>query len=226
MAFVVIAALAVLAWWLFLRSIPTLPSAAEATRAAAAIAQAFRQGTLTTQFTNYSTEVEGVQRLQVATLETTEVVSQRDSASVLWGQLQLPDVVVRAEVPVTYTYYLDLNEPWTLNWDDEAQVLTVEAPELRWNPPAADVSGMRLDAGAFDNPLRDEDAAIERLRSRLGEWLETQAAGHRDLVAPTAREQTEEWVRTWLAGQFGGAVDVRVRLKGQGERSVTIKLRG
>ncbi len=223
LALVLVVGLAVLAWWLFLRAVPSLPSLDQAGKTAAAIARAYREGTLTTRLTNYATEVEGVQRLQVATLETTEVVSQRDAASVLWGQLQLPDVVVRAEVPVTYTYYLDLNDPWTLTWDEQTGVLTVEAPELRWNPPAVDISAMQLDAGG-DNPLRDEAAAIERVRSRMTEWLDAQASAHRDLVAATAREQTEEWVRTWLQGQFGGVVDVRVTIEGESQSSDLSKL--
>jgi len=43
-----------------------------------------------------------------------EVFERTDSATVFWGQLALPDVVVRARAPFEYTYYLDLNKTWEL----------------------------------------------------------------------------------------------------------------
>ena len=65
-------------------------------------------------FISYAAEISGSSYLQFASLKEIEVFERTDSATVLWGQMALPDVVVRAEAPVEYTYYLDLDEEWKL----------------------------------------------------------------------------------------------------------------
>ena len=50
-----------------------------------------------------------------------EVFERTDSATVFWGQLALPDVVVRARAPFEYTYYLDLNKTWELTLKKKAR---------------------------------------------------------------------------------------------------------
>ena len=213
LALVAVALLALLGWWMFLRAIPEVPSLDAASRAAEAIAGAFRKGTLTTEFTTYASSIEGTQRLQVASLDTDERITRRDQASVLWGQLELPEVVVEASLPVTYSYYLDLDKPWSLHWDEATRELTVHTPELEWTRPAVDISAMRLDATA-SHPLRDEQAAVERLRAAITPWLEEQAGRHRNLVEATAREEVAKWVRSWIEAEYGQVGEIEVVLGG------------
>lgn len=213
LALVAIAALALVGWWLLLRAVPSVPNLDEAGRTAQAIARAFRQGTLSTEFTSYAQSVEGTRRLQVATLETAETLSRRDQASVLWGQLELPDVFLRASIPVTYTYYLDLEQPWTLTWDEPTRRLVVATPPLAWNRPAVDVSRMEIEVERT-HPLRDDEAARERLRKAVTPWLEHRAEQNSGLIAATAREEVEGWVRSWVEAEYGQVGEVRVILGG------------
>src|SRR5512142_114219 len=76
------------------------------------VAAAFRTGTVTTTFRSYATEVTGTTRLQFAELRQEEGFERRDAEAILWGALALPDVVVEARAPVTYTYFLDLQKEW------------------------------------------------------------------------------------------------------------------
>ncbi|MGH9388113.1 MAG: hypothetical protein ACRD1Z_00750, partial [Vicinamibacteria bacterium] len=95
------------------------------------VAVAFKTGTITTTFVSYAAEMSGSQKLQFATLKEMEVFERTDRAQILWGQLELPEVVVRAEAPVEYTYYLDLEERWDFLL--EGRTVRVQAPPIRFN---------------------------------------------------------------------------------------------
>jgi hypothetical protein len=171
------------------------------------VAVAFRQGTITTRFATYATEVEGTHRLQFATLRQQEAFIRTDSASILWGQLALPDVVVEARAPVEYTYYLDLDKPWSFHLEDG--VLRVQAPGVEWNTPAIDVSTLHLEVreGSF---FRDEAQALEGLRHGLTELSKLRARQHVALVRETGRRQVETFVATWLAQSFRDGKSYRI----------------
>ena len=51
------------------------------------------------EFRDYVTEVRGVNRLQVAQLQSVDSFSRTDSTAIFWDALQLPDVRVRMEMP-------------------------------------------------------------------------------------------------------------------------------
>jgi len=176
------------------------------------VAAAFQSGTVTTSFVSYATEATGVNRLQVAELNQVELFEQTDEASVLWGQLQLPDVVVRARAPVTYTYYVDLEDRW--DFALEGTRIRVVAPEIGFNPPAVDVSELDYEVAA-DSLLRDEDEALDRLRSGISEMSRRRADEHVPLIRELARRETEQFVANWLAAQFvdGSEFDVEVAFR-------------
>ena len=106
------------------------------------VAAAFRTGTVTTTFRGYATEVSGTTRLQFAELRQEEAFERRDSEALLWGALALPDVVVEARAPVTYTYFLDLDKEWRFRL--EGRDVLVVVPPVEWNRPAVDVSALRF----------------------------------------------------------------------------------
>ncbi|HVS65693.1 MAG TPA: hypothetical protein VMT85_19555 [Thermoanaerobaculia bacterium] len=166
-----------------------------------AIASAFRTGTIHTSFTSHATEITGNSYLQFATLDETEVFERTDKASALWGQLQLPDVVVRATAPVQYTYYLDLDHPWRFELEDGERIRVV-APAIRYNQPSIDVS--RLDyeirAGSL---LRNETTAVAALKQGLARLARERADDNVELVREIGRRKTEEFVENWLFRDFG-----------------------
>ena len=173
------------------------------------LAAAFERGTVRNEFLTYAARTEGTTYLQFATLDQVEVFRRRDTSTVLWGRLQLPDVVVEATVPVTYTYYVDLGGDWSFR--QLGDQVWVTAPPIEYNPPAVDASAVRLEPRT-SSLLRDEGAAMEALRQGLSELLDRRARESVSLVRETGRRQIAEFVSTWMADAFDDADELTVRV--------------
>lgn len=173
------------------------------------VAAAFRAGTVTTTFHGYATQVSGTSRLQFAELRQEESFERRDSEAVLWGALALPDVVVEALVPVTYTYFLDLDKEWRFRL--EGRDVLVVVPPVEWNRPAVDVSALRLEVRE-GSVLRDEQIVLERLRGELTPLLERRARQNVPLVREAGRRKVEAFVETWLVQRFADGRGYRARV--------------
>ena len=213
-AAVAIVAIVVGAGLYVFRSVRSLPGeVAEGGRKAlqdlGRVAAAFRTGTVTTTFRSYATEVTGTTRLQFAELRQEEVFERRDTEAILWGALSLPDVVVEARAPVTYTYFLDLDKEWRFRL--EGRDVLVVAPPVEWNRPAVDVSALRF-AVREGSVFRDADLAKDRLRSELTPLLERRAREHVAFVRETGRRKVEEFVETWLVRRFADGSEHRARV--------------
>ena len=193
------------------RSVPTevIEGGRQALRDLREVAAAFRTGTVTTTFRGYATEVSGTTRLQFAELRQEESFERRDSEAVLWGTLSLPDVVVEARAPVTYTYFLDLDKEWRFRL--EGRDVLVVVPPVEWNRPAVDVSALRFEVRE-GSVLRDEQVALDRLRSELTPLLDRRARQHVPLVREAGRRKVEAFVETWLVQRFADGRDYRARV--------------
>jgi hypothetical protein len=114
---------------------------------------------------------------------------------------------VEARAPVEYTYYVDLDKPWSFRHEDG--VLRVDAPVIDWNTPAIDASALKLDVreGSF---FRDEASALEGLRHGLTELSKLRARQHVPLVRETGRRQVESFVAAWLARSFTDGAKYRI----------------
>ncbi len=132
---------------------------------------------------------------QFAELRQLEVFERRDEAAVLWGTLRLPDVVVEARAPVTYTYFVDLDKPWSFRL--EGRDVFVQAPVIQWNRPAVDVSALRYVVTA-GSAFRDEALVQERLRDELTALALLRASQNLPLVREAGRRQVEAFVEGWL----------------------------
>lgn len=181
----------------------------EALGEVANLAATFREGTIETEFISYATRASGTNYLQFATLEQVELFRRRDTSSLLWGQLELPDLVVEATVPVTYTYYVDLMEPW--KFDLQGRRLRVMAPPIQANRPAIDTSRVELEPRTT-SMFRDEEAAVETLRAGLTQMVEERAEEHIELVREMGRRQVGEFVDTWMVGAFEDGRDYTVEV--------------
>jgi hypothetical protein len=166
-------------------------------KALADVASAFRRGTVTTSFVSYATSVTNQQYLQFATLKQMEFFTHTDAPTTGFGYIPLPEVVVEARAPVEYTYYLDLNAEWKFVLQD--QVIHVQAPSIRFNKPAIDVSRLNYEVkkGYFKT-----DEATERLKRSITSLVTLKARDNIHLVKETGRKQTAEFVETWLAKSF------------------------
>ena len=174
------------------------------------VAAAFKQGSITTTFTSYATTLSGSQYLQFATLSQVETFTRKDESSMAFGYIPLPDVIVEATAPVTYTYYLDLNSRWDFRLQDG--VVWVVAPDIKFNKPAVDASRIAYEVKK-NSLIRNTTEAMENLKSSIT-WLSyKKAKANIALVRETGRTQTETFVQNWLAKSFvdGKSYAVKVR---------------
>lgn len=173
------------------------------------VAEAFRRGSIETTFISYATSVSGNTFLQFATVRQTEVFTRQDEASILWGALDLPEVIVSATAPVEYTAYLDLDDSW--HFELAERRVRVRAPEIRFNTPAIDASEIRYEVRQ-SSLLRDEQAALLQLKKGLTEMSKARAREQVQIVREIGRRKTEEFVGNWLLRAFGDAEDYTVEV--------------
>ena len=187
------------------------------------VAAAFNRGTVTTTFTSYATTLSGSQRLQVATVSQQETFTRKDEATTGFGYIPLPDVIVEASAPVTYTYYLDLNDKWDFVLKDGG--IYVTAPAIKYNKPAVDVSGITWEVKKGGYHLRDEKQAMQNLKDSITWLAHRKAQTNIGLVRDTSRHQTETFVQNWLSRSFadGKSFPVKVRFRDESE-SIPIPL--
>jgi hypothetical protein len=182
------------------------------------VASAFKQGTITTTFTSYATTLSGNQYLQFATLAQREVFTRTDESTVLFGYIPLPEVIVEASAPVTYTYYLDLNARWDFVLRDG--VIWVTAPDIKYNKPALDISRITYEVKK-DSHFRNTSEAMENLRSSMTSMCYQKARANIDLVRETGRKQTETFVENWLAKSFSDGKKYPVKVRFHNEKPTT-----
>jgi len=182
------------------------------------VARAFKQGTITTLFTSEATTLSGNQYLQFATLSQHETFTRTDESTTLFGYVPLPDLIVEASAPVTYTYYLDLNAPWDFTLRDG--VIWVTAPDIKYNKPALDVSRITFEVKK-DSHIRNTSEAMENLRSSMTWMCYQKARSNIELVRETGRKQTETFVENWLAKSFADGKKYPVKVRFRNEKPST-----
>lgn len=189
------------------------------------VASAFKQGTITTTFTSYATTLSRNQYLQFATLSQRETFTRTDESSLLFGYIPLPEVIVEASAPVTYTYYLDLNARWDFVLRDG--IIWVTAPDIKYNKPALDISRITYEVKK-DSHFRNTSEAMDNLRSSMTWMSYKKAAANVELVRETGRKQTESFVENWLAKSFadGKKYPVKVRFHSETQAVETGAPRG
>lgn len=151
------------------------------------------------RFQSYATEIQGSNRLQFATLEQMEIFDRRDESPLPWGEL-LPEVVVEARAPVTYTYYVDFDDPWQFEIED--RTVRVVAPRIQFNKPSIDASEIRFET-RVSSVFRDEEAAMAELKAGLTQMSQVRARESIHLVRELGRAQIEGFVGNWLTQSFG-----------------------
>jgi hypothetical protein len=177
------------------------------TQVLSTLAAAFNQKTVTTSFVSYATTISNYQRLQLTGLKQTEIFTRTEEPSTAFGYIALPDVVVEARAPVEYTYYLDLNDKW--RFELQQNVLYVYPPAIRYNTPAVDASAITYEVrqGRFKTA-----EAQENLKKSVTSLAKLRAKENIPLVRENARRQTEEFVQNWLARSFTDGKDYPIKV--------------
>lgn len=161
------------------------------------IAESFKTGKVVTEFHDYVTEVKGLQRLQAASLKSTDVFTRVDSKSILWELIDLPDVKIEIKMPVEYTYYLDLKDKWNFEFDENLMHIKVNAPSIKPNTPAVNVSEMKVTV-LKNSIFRDVDAVKDSLFKELMPRLNQLAYEKIDLIREAARKEVTSFVSNWF----------------------------
>jgi hypothetical protein len=174
------------------------------------VAAAFKQGNINTTFTSYATTISGSQYLQFATLSQHETFTRTDESSLAFGHIPLPDVIVEASAPISYTYYLDLNARWDFKLQDG--VILVTAPDIKFNRPAVDVSHITYEVKK-NSILRNTSEAMQNLKDSITGLSYKKAEANIELVRETGRKQTEAFVENWLAKSFADGKKYPVKVQ-------------
>jgi hypothetical protein len=180
-------------------------------------AEAFRTGKIETTLRSYATEVRGVSRFQFAELKQLESFERTDSASLAWGAIPLPDVVVEARGAVVYTYVLDFKKRWDLKLAEGRVEVVAPAPEF--STPALDPSTLTFQVKR-GSVLRDEAAVRDALQKGLSGLLNQRAREHLPLVREAGRKATEEFVRNFLISNYDDAAGLAVHIRFADEAAV------
>ncbi len=166
----------------------------------ATIGENFRTGTITQTFVSALPTIKstGSGNLELATIETEEILTVSDERRILWDKISLGETVSEIRVPVTYRYHLSLADPWEMKVS--GQTCVVRAPAIRASQPPA-IHTDRMTKHSESGWLRfDGDEQLAELESNLTPTLEGYAGDERhvNLVREQARRTVAEFVRNWL----------------------------
>jgi hypothetical protein len=138
-------------------------------------------------------------KLELASFKVTESFERTDSEDFL---IPLGETRSRIRVPVTYTYHIELHDPWTL--DVTNGLCYVTAPAIKHNVPAIHTEGLvkdvqsdfltRLKPGL--DPRQRLDEFEKSLTARL--WINAGSAKYQALVREECRKTVGEFVRDWI----------------------------
>lgn len=138
--------------------------------------------------------------LELVAFTTTEILSRSSARTLPWFNWEVPysRSITEIRVPVTYRYYIRLQDPWDIAIRDGTCI--VRAPALRAElPPAIHTDGMKTYARGELLAL-DREGELTRLLESLTPALSRYADSrdHKELIRDRARETVAEFIRAWL----------------------------
>ena len=162
------------------------------------VMDSFSDETAQTRFMSYATTVTPLKRLELAKINQLEIFERTSHAKLFWEKMNLPEVVIRATVPVEYRYYVELDKSWQVTMKGE--VLNVVAPSLYAGTPAPDISKLRFEVrkGSF---FRNEVQVAQDLQNEITGMLENRAKESSILVRESARQQIAQLIKQWLSSE-------------------------
>lgn len=157
----------------------------------------FAEKKLNNSFKTYIQSIKSVQKLQLAEIQTNEVIERTSKYSIFWDRIQLPEVVVQAQVPVVYSYFVDLKQEFQFELQNRS--LIVRAPNLMAAPPSVDISGIsyQVKKGSL---FRNHQAAVNELNQIISPLLIESAEKNKTLISENAKKELSAFLQTWLAG--------------------------
>lgn len=165
------------------------------------ISEDFSSNQVVNQFNSYINKLEGTNKLQIASIKSRDIFSKKDSKSILWNLISLPDVVVEVNAPVEYNYLIDLKKEWNFSFQKKDTSIIVKAPVIEYNKPAIDVSKMEIIVRK-GSILRNVDEIKDQLRKELSAKLIHSAENKIPIIRETARIEIENFLRSWFLHSY------------------------
>lgn len=151
-----------------------------------------------TAFVSSLQNLQGSSKLSLAEVSTIESF-KRESSPRLFSLFELPAVAVLATIPITYDFYVDLEETWDAQLVKEKILIT--APQLKMRQPTVDISQVKFDI-LKSHILRDEQKVQEELRLELTTLLTEKGIQQREKAVLTAKRSFQKIVSVFLQTHF------------------------
>lgn len=141
--------------------------------------------------------------LELATMETSELVTKADSLTFFNDLVYLGTTESEIRVPVVYRFHLKLSDEWRLSVKDSRCI--VIAPPIRPSlPPAIRTEGMekKTEAGWLRFNATEN---LDKLEKDLTLMLEKRAGSHTQMpaVRDNCRRSVAKFVNQWLQRESG-----------------------
>lgn len=137
--------------------------------------------------------------LGIAKFKMTEVFERTDYEDFV---IPLGETRSRIRVPVTYTYHIDLHDPWTL--DVTNGICYVTAPKIKHGVPAIHTEGLvkkvESDFLTRFKPGLDPQKRMEQFEKTLTSrmWVNAGSPKYVAIVREDCRKTVSEFVRDWI----------------------------
>lgn len=152
----------------------------------------------------------GSKKMILSTLKHYEVFEKKSELHLFNERLRLPDIIVRASMPVEYNYYVDFDGEWFISVDDlEIKVI---APSLQVLPPSVALSELEFEVKK-GSLFRRDSVVLDALRSELDELLNESAQSYVPTIQETARRELKQFVELWAEGHDKGTSSIKIIFK-------------
>jgi hypothetical protein len=162
----------------------------------AKIAEKIKTNIIKTEIRSYHTEIKSTQNFQVAEITQDEEFKREEISK--WLTIPVGTAKTSIVFPeVKTTYYIDLREPYEMEYNEVNNRLFIKNLKLQFNRPAVDYSKMRED---HENILfgTSKDEMIKKLKSEVTPELQKRAEKNINLILEIARKQTERFFREYI----------------------------
>ncbi len=151
----------------------------------------------------------GSKKLVLATLKQYEIFEKKSELRIFNDRLKLPDIIVRASMPVEYNYYVDFDSEWLLTATEST--LTVIAPNLVTLKPSVNISEIEFEVRQ-GSLFRRDSLVMDQLRLELDKLLNQSAQGYIPSVREIAREELKQIIKLWTTGH-GKQLEIVVKFE-------------
>ncbi len=165
---------------------------------------------ITQTFIGYTEQTKKVQHLLLlkVTRNETDRKEYRFSHPWIMNGKTLSSSIMEVRAPVTYSYYVDMKDPWKIIC--EGETLAIIAPKIQVEEPATDLSRLEthIDSGKL---IFNEPAKLEELRKQFYTDMIKKAVSreHMDSIREDARRSLAEFANGWIAADMAKKYPVK-----------------